>query len=87
MLQPLDAVRSYHAALAAVETFRPTAAWKTIPGRRSAAARMAVRLRPPPPRSPPRGGIRAIENAPDFAKMTQAEKLAWNQARWKRILG
>ncbi len=24
---------------------------------------------------------------PDFAKMTQAEKIAWNQARWKRILG
>ena len=34
--------------------------------------------------------IPAAKNAeagPDFSKMTNAEKIAWNQARWKRILG
>ena len=35
------------------------------------------------------GGSRRknVAQEPDFAKMTTAEKLAWNQARWKRILG
>jgi hypothetical protein len=29
----------------------------------------------------------ASTSEPDFNKMTSAEKVAWNLARWKRILG
>ncbi|MFA9479778.1 hypothetical protein ACERK3_15940 [Phycisphaerales bacterium AB-hyl4] len=29
----------------------------------------------------------ASHSEPDFTKMTPAEKVAWNLARWKRVLG
>lgn len=36
----------------------------------------------------PKGGLPgAGKGEPDFAKMTPAEKIAWNQARWSRVLG
>jgi len=95
-MEPHDAVRSYHAALARrkIQPYRcieddlkatlRTAAYgqgarsKEQGGRRKAE-------RPPSAFSLPPSG--SAEPLPDFSKMTQAEKIAWNQARWKRILG
>ena len=61
------------------------------PGRRSAADAARQRLwrfaSGRRRRKPAAGRNPRAESMPDFSKMTQAEKLAWNQARWKRILG
>ena len=82
-LEPPEAVRSYHAALQRLG-IAPIAASKTICSHAAAA-----------PRRPRLGSRRASNRAPaqtaaeqpDFSKMTPAEKLAWNRARWNRILG
>ena len=84
LLEPCEAVRSYHAALQRLK-IRPYRRLDDDLQQTRRSARTALR-RGPPPRSRPPGASRA-ENTPDFSKMTQAEKLAWNQARWKRILG
>jgi hypothetical protein len=75
--EPAESVRSYHAALAGLK-IRPY---------RSLEDDLK-----PTPRAAAYGGKPAATTGgasaePDFAKMTQAEKIAWNQARWKRILG
>ena len=36
-------------------------------------------------RNPVAGRRPLPDDLPDFSKMTLSEKLAWNQARWKRI--
>src|SRR4029079_11308192 len=33
------------------------------------------------------GHAKKTNGQPDFSKMTAAEKVAWNRARWDRILG
>jgi hypothetical protein len=65
-LQPVEAVRSYHAALARLG-IRP---YRSLDDD----------LRPAKPQA-------AAAAEPDFSKMSQAEKIAWNRQRWKRILG
>jgi hypothetical protein len=83
-LEPAEAVRSYHAALRRLgirpcrdldkdlqKTARASAYGGTPPT--SAARNPVVGRRPLP------------NDLPDFSKMTLSEKLAWNQARWKRI--
>ena len=86
-VQPVEAVRSYHAALARLgvrpyrkleddlqSTPRAAAYRETKP----AAATAANVAKADQPGRPPE---------PDFTKMSQAEKVAWNLQRWKRILG
>ena len=80
--EPREAVRSYHAALDRLK-IRP---YRTLDDDLKATLRAAAYGGKPRHR---RETIHQIGRAaePDFAKMTQAEKIAWNQARWKRILG
>ncbi|MGO9112521.1 MAG: hypothetical protein ACLP9L_25100 [Thermoguttaceae bacterium] len=86
-MQPVEAVRSYHAALARLgvrpyreleddlqSLARATAYGKTEPAS-PGPANVAKACRPGCP------------GEPDFTKMSQAEKVAWNLERWKRILG
>ena len=82
-LQPAEAVRSYHAALQRLK-IRPYCSLKKTCGRSCAVS--AYGSSPPPPLGPFQTGRPTI-GEPDFSKMTPAEKLAWNGARWKRILG
>ncbi len=86
-LEPREAVRSYHAALRRLgirpyrsveDDLRQTLRVAAYSGAGSTAAAGVDG-----------SGCRRknVAQEPDFAKMTTAEKLAWNQARWKRILG
>ncbi len=100
-LLPVDAVRSYHAALARIgvrpyrkldddlqATLRAAAYGQTKPASVQAPAK-----KPPSPDQPSVGARRGAGDEdgspaePDFTKMSQAEKVAWNLQRWKRILG
>jgi len=89
-LEPEEAVRSYHAALGRLK----------IAPYRSLADDLQATLRPsaygdsgrpvpsePSPKPPAPAAGRPADKEPDFSKMTTAEKIAWNRARWKRILG
>jgi len=97
-LEPAEAVRSYHAALRRLN-IRPYRSLEddlqsTLRGTAYGASGQA---KPPTDQgraptdqasSPDRpSGENSGGDVPDFSKMTQAEKIAWNQARWKRILG
>jgi len=91
-IEPGEAVRSYHAALAklAIRPYRkladdlqPTLRASAYGGSEQ-AAKPATRAKPADA-GVARGG--KPETEPDFSKMTALEKQAWNQARWKRILG
>jgi hypothetical protein len=90
-LEPRDAVRSYHAALMRLKirpyrsleqdlqsTLRATAyGGAGSSGAKPAAANHASTT----------AGPAAEGTVPDFSKMTPAEKIAWNRAKWNRILG
>lgn len=87
-LEPHDAVRSYHAALRRLkirpyrsleDDLRETLRTKAYGPAGPSAAVAGLDGR--------RHDRENVAQEPDFAKMTTAEKLAWNQARWKRILG
>jgi hypothetical protein len=85
-LEPCEAVRSYHAALQRLK-IRP---YRSLEDDLQQTLRSGAYGGSPPARPtarPPAGGPPGAESPPDFSKMTQAEKVAWNQARWKRILG
>ncbi|MGA2031586.1 MAG: hypothetical protein ABSG68_04980 [Thermoguttaceae bacterium] len=81
LLLPAEAVRSYHAALARLNLrpYRPLEE-DLRPSARAAAygGAQAEKVSPRPAQN---------SGEPDFSKMTQAEKIAWNRDRWKRILG
>jgi hypothetical protein len=87
-LEPREAVQSYHAALRRLnirpyrsleEDLRQTLRAKAHGNAGPTAATAGL---------DDRGSRREnVHQEPDFTKMTTAEKLAWNQARWKRILG
>ena len=86
-LLPAEAVRSYHGALArlGVRPYRKLEddLQATL---RAAAYGSAKPASAAPVSAAPTGPVdRPAE--PDFAKMSQAEKVAWNLQRWKRILG
>ena len=85
-LQPAEAVRSYHAALAKL-AIRP---YRSLEDDLRMSARAAAYGGSTPAGSQPaapanRQADRPAE--PDFSKMSQAEKIAWNRDRWNRILG
>jgi hypothetical protein len=83
-IQPVDAVRSYHAALAR----------RSVPPYRKLEDDLRMTPRGSAYGAKPSSGTSSggepkstTPEEPDFSKMTQAEKVAWNLQRWKRILG
>jgi hypothetical protein len=86
-LQPAEAVRSYHAALARLGV-RP---YRKLEHDLQATLRVAAYGGQKPVSAVAANGTKAGQGSegaePDFAKMSQAEKVAWNLDRWKRILG
>jgi hypothetical protein len=88
-LQPEEAVKAYHGALQKLgirphrsldDDLKQTETASAYSGTSSPVS-SARKPRPAPaPVKPPAG-------SPDFAKMTQAEKVQWNLERWKRIVG
>lgn len=74
-IEPAEAVRSYHAGLAK-RNIRPYRALDDDLKSTARAGAYAGSSRPNPAGA-----------EPDFSRMTTQEKLAWNEARWKRILG
>ncbi len=82
--EPAEAVRSYHAALAR-QKIRP---YRSLEDDLKAAPRAAAYGGKPAGNSTGNSATAAASQSnPDFSKMSQAEKIAWNRARWKRILG
>ena len=83
-LDPTEAVRSYHAALRRLNIHPYHALEDDLRATLRGTAYDTTDQAWPPdrPSAENSGG-----DVPDFSKMTQAEKIAWNQARWKRILG
>ena len=90
-LQPVEAVRSYHAALARLGSPSLSQAGGRFAidaprrGIRGDEARVAGKATLCLGRGA--GGEGGSPAEPDFTKMSQAEKVAWNLQRWKRILG
>jgi len=90
-IEPREAVRSYHADLdrLAIRPYRKleddlqATLRAGAYGTSTPAAVPATRAKPAAG-VPPRGNS---EPEPDFSTMTTAEKQAWNEARWKRVLG
>ena len=82
---PAEAVRSYHAALEKLNLmpYRPLETDLQATDRASAYSGSGAAATPTSERKSPWNG----EDQPDFSKMTQAEKTAWNRQRWDRILG
>jgi hypothetical protein len=81
-LEPREAVLSYHAALQRLN-IRP---YRTLEIDLQPTSR-ATAYGGTKPSGAAKPATAAVNGLPDFSKMTQSEKLAWNQARWKRILG
>lgn len=82
--EPREAVRSYHAALGRLK-IRP---YRSLEDDLKATSRAAAYGgKPAAGSAKPTASALGTAAEPDFAKMTPAEKIAWNQARWKRILG
>ncbi|MGD0899417.1 MAG: hypothetical protein ABR915_16390 [Thermoguttaceae bacterium] len=88
-LGPVEAVRSYHAALARLGlrpyrsleddlrmSDRATAYGGSSPARPSGGAKPGTER-----------SLVAAAGEPDFSKMSLSEKIAWNRQRWNRILG
>jgi hypothetical protein len=86
-LQPAEAVRSYHAALArlGIRPFRKLE--DDLQSTLRAAAYGATKPTSPALAKAADAGQSGRPVEPDFTKMSQAEKVAWNLDRWKRILG
>lgn len=84
-LGPEEAVRSYHAELERlkIQPYRSLSDDLQLTLRAgaygAASPRIAATARPRTDGD--------FDPEPDFSKMTTAEKIAWNRARWKRILG
>ncbi len=78
LTDPAEAVRSYHAALEqlGVTPYRPLGD-DLQPSSRSLAYQRGPTRRP--------AAAPDADEAPDFAAMTNEEKVAWNRARWNRV--
>ena len=86
-LQPAEAVRSYHAALARIGVRPYRKLEDDLLSSPRAAAYGGAKPASPEPASAAKARRSAKPAEPDFTKMSQAEKVAWNLDRWKRILG
>ncbi len=93
-LEPAEAVRSYHGALQR-HGIRPMRSLEDDlqPTRRAPAYSGAARPAPTaaattgPPAAPEGAYPTTPDGRPDFARMTNAQKIAFNRRRWQRILG
>jgi hypothetical protein len=87
-LGPEEAVRAYHGALGQLR-IRPHRSLADDLQRTDTASsysgEVSTVARPRPTAAASTSKRNADE--PDFAKMTQAEKVQWNLERWKRIIG
>ncbi len=86
-MQPAEAVRSYHGALARL-AIRP---WRSLEDdlqhtKRATAYSGTGQASTPADQAPAAYPLTA-DGTPDFARMTNAQKIAWNRQRWQRILG
>lgn len=88
---PEEAVRAYHADLQRLkirpqrsleDDLQPTATAQSYGG--TPPAQPTAGGSPVKPASPVTG---STNGEPNFSKMTPSEKVAWNLARWRRILG
>jgi hypothetical protein len=68
-----------------IHPYRPLDADVQPSARAAAYSGTGGRAAGTPQRKP--GPVGPAPDQPDFSKMTQAEKVAWNLQRWKRILG
>ena len=88
-LKPDEAVKAYHAALQklGLRTHRSLA--DDLQQTETASAYSGTSSRPSSARKsrPASATPKPTPGVPDFAKMTQAEKVQWNLDRWKRIVG
>ena len=86
-VQPAEAVRSYHSDLAKEKI----SAHRPLEEDLQSIARFGAYSGSGTPVTGSAMVCGAKDNpqdsTPDFSKMTNAEKIAWNRARWKRILG
>lgn len=85
-MQPADAVRSYHAALGRLGI----SPYRSLEDDLRITPRTMAYDGPPPVAGHAAAAGNHNGNAPgqpDFSKMSQAEKIAWNRQRWNRILG
>ncbi|MCE5267539.1 MAG: hypothetical protein LLG00_06605 [Planctomycetaceae bacterium] len=92
-IEPVDAVKAYHGVLQRLgvrphrsleDDLQQTETASSYSGKSS-----VVKGRPASksPKSRQPATAKAPADAPDFAKMSQAEKVQWNLDRWKRIVG
>ena len=81
--EPAEAVRSYHADLAR-DKIRPH---RALEDDLQSTARVGAYSQTGSATTLQKTSTTAVDDTPDFSKMTTAEKVAWNRARWQRILG
>lgn len=96
-IEPAEAVRSYHAQLEklGVKPYRslendltPTLRASAYSGSGGGAKKVSVPAASAASKpAPASSAAQASGSEPDFANMTPAEKVAWNLARWDRVLG
>jgi 4-diphosphocytidyl-2C-methyl-D-erythritol kinase len=85
-IEPEEAVKAYHGDLqklglrpqrSLADDLQKTETATSYSGSGSTVRKSAVQ----------RSSSQAASAAPDFSKMSQAEKVQWNMNRWKRIVG
>jgi hypothetical protein len=86
-LKPEEAVKAYHGVLEKLN-IKPHRAladdlWQTDTASSYSGTSSAASRKPRPASAAPK----TAADGPDFAKMSQAEKVQWNLDRWKRIVG
>ena len=83
-IEPAEAVRSYHGELSKLK-IRP---YRALDDDLQSTARAGAYGGSGPVGVSTSGAQAPSDTAsePDFSKMSTAEKVAWNRARWKRIL-
>jgi len=88
-LKPDEAVKAYHAALQTLGLHPHRSLADDLKQTETASAYSGTSSKPSLSRKPRPASAtpKTTAGGPDFAKMTQAEKVQWNLDRWKRIVG
>jgi hypothetical protein len=96
-LKPEEAVKAYHNALqklgirpqrSLADDLQQTETASAYSGTSSSTTKSRpAAASTKPPAAKPSSSPKTSAGAPDFAKMTPAEKVQWNLDRWKRIVG
>lgn len=85
-IEPAEAVRAYHGELQRLKVQPHRSLAEDLELTPTAISYGGSQTAQPPSDSQPKPATHAARD-PDFSKMTQAEKVEWNLARWRRILG